>query len=204
MKEKQIESWHDFRTSITDLQCNIEQKYENIEENREKVLADYRQIIDEIDNEMHNYFSPACRPASKCVVERVPQFKELTSPAAYYFPAALDGKTPGTFFANLRNLDDIIKFNMNTLAYHEAVPGHHFQVKLNHLKNTSFSIFFLFKLSVAQSLKHLPVFRRMVPFTAYMEGWALYTEQLAAEKGFHKTWLSYLGYLDAQLMRSCR
>ena len=131
LKEKGIENWQDFRTSITNFEYNIEQKYENIEENRTKILNDYRQIIDDIDNEMDKYFSSACRPASKCVVERVPQFKEATSPMAYYFPAALDGKTPGTFFANLRNIDEVIKFKMRTLAYHEAVPGHHFQVKLN-------------------------------------------------------------------------
>ncbi len=57
---------------------------------------------------------------------------------------------------------------------------------------------------MAQSLKHLPFFRRMIPFTAYMEGWALYTEQLAAEQGYYKSWYSYLGYLDFQLLRSCR
>ena len=131
MKEKQIESWHDFRTSITNLEQNPEQKYENIEENRTKILNDYHQIIENTNNKMDKYFSSACRPATKCVVERVPPFKEATSTAAIYFPAALDGKTPGTFFVNLRNIDEVIKFNMNTLAYHEAVPGHHFQVKLN-------------------------------------------------------------------------
>jgi uncharacterized protein (DUF885 family) len=84
-----------------------------------------------MDNEMEKYFSSACRPATKCVVERVPQFKEATSPAAYYFPAALDGKTPGTFFVNLRNIEEVLKFKMHALAYHEAVPGHHFQVIVN-------------------------------------------------------------------------
>ena len=135
---------------------------------------------------MPKYFSSACRPPGKCAVERIPQFKEATSPAAYYFPPSLDGKSPGTFFANLRDVEEIVKYKMGSLAYHEAVPGHHFQ------------------LSVAQTLKHLPFFRRLIPFTAYMEGWALYTEQLAAEKGFHKSWHSYLGYLDYQLLRSCR
>lgn len=108
-----------------------EQKYENIEESRAKIINDYVQIIDEIDSEMHKYFSSACRPATKCAVERVPKFKEATSPAAYYFPAALDGKTPGTFFANLRDINEVTKFKMRTLAYHEAVPGHHFQVNFN-------------------------------------------------------------------------
>ncbi len=131
LKEKQIETWQDFRTSITNFEHYIEQKYENIEENRMKILNDYRQIIEDMDNEMEKYFSSACRPATKCVVERVPQFKEATSPAAYYFPAALDGKTPGTFFVNLRNIEEVLKFKMHALAYHEAVPGHHFQVIVN-------------------------------------------------------------------------
>ncbi|CAF4527513.1 unnamed protein product [Rotaria sp. Silwood1] len=186
LKEKQIESWHDFRTTITNFEHDIEQKYENAEESRTKILNDYQKMIEDIDNEMDKYFSSACRPATKCVVERIPQFKEATAVAAHYFPAALDGKTPGTFFVNLRDINEVVKFKMNTLAYHEAVPGHHFQR------------------SVAQSLKHLPFFRRIISFTAYVEGWALYTEQLAAEKGFHKSWYSYLGYLDAQLFRSCR
>ncbi|CAF3376662.1 unnamed protein product [Rotaria socialis] len=186
LKEKQIENWHDFRASINKLEHNVDQIYENVEESRGKIIADYSQLIDNIDNEMHRYFSPACQPIAKCTVERVPKFKEATSPGAYYFPASLDGKTPGTFFANLRNIGEVIKFKMATLAYHEAVPGHHFQM------------------SIAQSLKHLPIFRRMIPFTAYLEGWALYTEQLAAEEGFHKSWPSYIGYLDAQLFRSCR
>ncbi|CAF3231937.1 unnamed protein product [Rotaria sp. Silwood2] len=186
LKEKQIESWHDFRTSITNLEYDIEQKYENIEESRTKILNDYCQIIEDIDREMDKYFSSACRPTTKCVVERIPQFKEATAVSAYYSSAAFDGKTPGTFFVNLRNIDEVVKFKMYTLAYHEAVPGHHFQ------------------LNVAQSLKHLPFFRRMIGFTVYNEGWALYAEQLAAEKGFHKSWYSYLGYLDAQLFRACR
>ena len=100
LKEKQIESWYDFRTSVTNFEHDIEQRYENNEESRTKILDDYRQIIEDIDKEMDKYFSSACQPATKCVVERVPQFKEATAPAAYYFPASLDGKTPGTFFAN--------------------------------------------------------------------------------------------------------
>jgi uncharacterized protein (DUF885 family) len=59
-------------------------------------------------------------------------------------------------------------------------------------------------MSVAQSLKHLPFFRRMMPLNAYLEGWALYIEQFAAENGFYPSWFSYLGYLDYQLLRSCR
>jgi len=131
LKEKQIETWQDFRTSITNFEHDIEQTYEDIEENRTKILNDYRQIIEDMDNQMDKYFSSACRPATKCLVERVAQFKEATAPGAYYFPAAFDGKTPGTFFVNLRNIKEVLKFKMHALAYHEAVPGHHFQVICN-------------------------------------------------------------------------
>jgi hypothetical protein len=129
LKEKNVSTWSDFRKSITDFQKDRAQKYDNVEASRETILADYRRIIDDIDGQMDKYFSTACRPATKCVVERVPTFKEATSPMAYYFPPALDGKTPGTFFANLRSIDEIDKFKMYALAYHEAVPGHHFQVE---------------------------------------------------------------------------
>ncbi|CAF5144379.1 unnamed protein product, partial [Rotaria sp. Silwood1] len=73
LKEKKIESWHDFRTTITNFEHDIEQKYENVEESRTKVLNDYQKMIEDIDNEMDKYFSSACRPATKCVVERIPQ-----------------------------------------------------------------------------------------------------------------------------------
>ena len=128
LKEKNIDTWKDFRTSITNFEHQVDQKYENIEESRAKILDDYREIIEEIDNQTEKYFLPSCRPSMKCVVERVPKFKEATAPAAYYFPEALDGKTPGTFFANLRDINEVVKFKMHSLAYHEAVPGHHFQV----------------------------------------------------------------------------
>ena len=75
---------------------------------------------------------------------------------------------------------------MRTLAYHEAIPGHHFQI------------------AIAQELKDLPIFRRMVPFTAYAEGWALYSERVAAEAGFHKDPLTDLGRLQAEMFRAVR
>ncbi len=96
-------------------------------------------------------------------VERIPAFKEDGAPGAYYMPPPLDGSKPGIFYANLRNVRDIPKFGMRTLAYHEAIPGHHLQI------------------AIAQELPGLPIFRRVIPFTAYVEGWALYAERLALE-----------------------
>src|SRR6185295_14030070 len=92
-------------------------------------------------------------PKAKCEVRRVEKFKEETSSGAYYQPGALDGSRPGMFFANLRDMNEVPKWSMPTLAYHEGVPGHHWQ------------------LSTAEELKGLPQFRKVLPFTAYRKNW---------------------------------
>jgi uncharacterized protein (DUF885 family) len=161
-----------------------EQLYPDSDEGREQVLRDYQAIIDEISAGLDPYF--AGKPKAGVVVKRVPAFSEKTAPGAYYHPPSLDGKRPGTFYANLRNLAEIPRFGMRTLAYHEAVPGHHFQI------------------AIAQELEGLPIFRRILPFTVYSEGWALYSERLAWEAGFQKNPLDDLGRLQAEMFRAVR
>jgi uncharacterized protein (DUF885 family) len=161
-----------------------EQLYSDTDEGRAQILKDYQTIIDEISANLGDYFS--VQPKAKVKVVRVPEFSEKTAPGAYYQPPSLDGERPGTFYANLRSVAEIPKFGMRTLAYHEAVPGHHFQI------------------AIAQELKDLPIFRRMLPFTAYAEGWALYTERVAWEAGFQKNSLDNLGRLQAEMFRACR
>jgi uncharacterized protein (DUF885 family) len=158
--------------------------YPDTDEGRERILADYQKIIDEIDAGLDRLFD--VRPKVGVKVERVPEFKQATSPGAYYQPPPFDGSKPGIFFVNLRNVKEIPRFGMRTLAYHEAIPGHHFQI------------------AVAQGLTDLPFFRRIIPFTAYAEGWALYTEQVAAENGFEENPYDRLGYLTGQLFRAVR
>jgi uncharacterized protein (DUF885 family) len=119
-------------------------------------------------------------------VRRVPVFKEETSGGAYYRPPALDGSRPGVFYVNLRSVEELPKFGMRTLVYHETIPGHHFQMAL------------------AQEIDGLPTFRKVYPFTAYAEGWALYAEQLAWEMGFQSDPYSNLGRLQAELFRAVR
>lgn len=160
------------------------QLYPDSDAGRAQILKDYQRIIDEIDAQSSSLFSTP--PKAKVVVERVPAISEKTSAFAYYYPPALDGSKPGVFFVNLRNPEEIAKFGMRTLAYHEAIPGHHLQI------------------ATAQELKGLPIFRRMVPFTAYSEGWALYAEQLAWEQGFQKDPLDNLGRLQAEMFRAVR
>jgi uncharacterized protein (DUF885 family) len=116
----------------------------------------------------------------------MPSFREETAPGAYYMIPSLDGKRPGIFYVNLRDMNEIQKYGMRTLAYHEAIPGHHFQ------------------LAIAQELKGIPTFRKFIPFTAYVEGWALYAEKVAREFGFFDDPYSELGYLEWELFRAVR
>ena len=158
--------------------------YPDNDEGRAQILADYQAIIDDIDANMDAFF--ARKPKAQVAVERVPEFKQETAPGAYYNPPPFDGSKPGTFFANLRSVEEIPKFGMRTLAYHEAIPGHHYQIARAH------------------ELEGLPFFRRVIPFTAYAEGWALYAEQVAAEQGFMDDPYDRLGFLTAQLFRANR
>lgn len=161
-----------------------DQMYANSDEGRAQILQDYQKIIDQIDAGLKPMFN--IRPSSNVVVRRVPEFAEKTAPGAYYEFPALDGSRPGTFYANLRKPEDIPKFSMRTLAYHEAIPGHHFQVALQ------------------MQMQDLPLFRRFSMFTAYAEGWALYAERLAWEAGFQSQPLDNLGRLQAEMFRAVR
>jgi uncharacterized protein (DUF885 family) len=161
-----------------------DQLYPDTDAGRAQILKDYQIIIDEIDKGMPQAFD--LRPKASVKVERIPEFKEKTSPGAYYEPAAFDGSRPGVFFANLRDVNETKRFGMRTLAYHEAVPGHHFQI------------------AIQQSNQGVPTFRKLVPFTAYAEGWALYSERLAWELGYQDKPLDNLGRLQAEMFRAVR
>lgn len=159
--------------------------FPNTDEGRLAALTEYGRLLAEVDAALGAFFS--VRPKAKLKVERVPEFREKTSAGAYYMPGDLSGSRPGVFYANLRDMSEIHQFGMKTLAYHEGIPGHHFQ------------------LSIAQELKGMPIFRRLVPFTAYAEGWALYSEKLAREIGMYKDDpYGELGYLDSELFRAVR
>jgi uncharacterized protein (DUF885 family) len=158
--------------------------YPDTDAGRAQVLADYQAILDDATPRLPALFGRL--PKAPVRVERVPVFKEKGAPGAYYMPPPLDGSKPGIFYANLRSIREIPKFGMRTLAYHEAIPGHHLQI------------------AIAQELPGLPIFRRVVPFTAYVEGWALYAERLALEQGFHPTPYDRIGALVAEVFRAAR
>lgn len=158
--------------------------YPKTEEGRAQCLADFQTIIDEITTGSAKAFSSM--PKTRVEVRRVPEFKEKTSPQAYYDPPALDGSRPGVFWVNLRDVTELKKFSMRTLAYHEAVPGHHLQI------------------AIALELKDVSTVQRVLPFTAYQEGWALYAERLAKELGFENDPFDDLGRLRDEQFRAVR
>ncbi|MCA8830385.1 DUF885 domain-containing protein [Hymenobacter pini] len=158
--------------------------YPDTDSGRSQILTDYRRILSEVDKGLSGAFR--IRPKAALEVRRVPEFKQKTSPGAYYEAAALDGSRPGVFYANLYDVKATPRFGMHTLAYHEGIPGHHFQI------------------GIAQELTGLPTFRTVVPFVAYGEGWALYAERLAWELGFEKDPYDNLGRLRAELFRAVR
>ena len=158
--------------------------YEDSDEGRQQILDDYQAILDELDAGLDTAFN--LRPEAGMEVERVPEFREETAPGAYYQPPSLDRTRPGRFFANLYDIKATPKYGMRTLAVHEGIPGHHFQI------------------AIAQELEGMPLLRRFGLFTAYVEGWALYAERVAWEQGLMPTNADNVGRLTAELFRAVR
>ena len=160
-------------------------QFSNDDKGRTDALAEYMHLINDAIERCRLIFATV--PKAKVEVQRVPVFKEATAPGAYYNGASMDGTRPGVFYANLRDMTEIPKWSMPTLAYHEGVPGHHWQI------------------ATAQELKGVPQFRKLIPFTAYQEGWALYAEWLAKEAGWYEgNPFGDLGRLQAELFRGVR
>ena len=160
-------------------------QFSNDDQGRKEAIAEYTRLITQAMERCKQMF--VTLPKAPIEVRRVPEFKQATSSGAYYQGASMDGTRPGVFYANLREMSEVSKWSMPTLAYHEGVPGHHFQI------------------SIAQELTGLPQFRKLIPFTAYQEGWALYTEWLAKEAGWYEgDPFGDLGRLQAELFRAVR
>ncbi|MFL6121196.1 DUF885 domain-containing protein [Actinophytocola sp.] len=124
--------------------------------------------------------------SQQCKIEPVPANDAPGSPAAFYMGPSMDGSRPGIYFANTHQVEERDKFASEVTAFHEAVPGHHFQI------------------TIAQELTHLPMLRRVVNPTAYAEGWGLYTERLADEMGLYTSDVQRLGMLATDSMRAGR
>lgn len=125
-------------------------------------------------------------PVAVCALEQVPELEAEGSAPAYYMPPALDGSRPGTYFTNVNRPDERTSFDLESVAFHEAVPGHHLQI------------------SLALETDDLPMIRRLTLFTAYAEGWGLYSERLADEMGLYSSDLQRMGMLSADAWRAAR
>lgn len=160
-------------------------RYPDTDEGRAELMADVERRIARVMERAPQWFGRL--PQAPLEVRRVPAFAEAGAPGAYYSPPSLEGQTPGIYYVNLRNLAEMTRIDLPTQDFHEAAPGHHFQIAL------------------AQELTDAPLLTRLISFNAYSEGWGLYAEELADEVGFHEgDPVGRIGYLRWQLWRAAR
>ena len=170
---------------MNDLNENPDFLYADTPDRKEIVIADYNQMVKEAEEDVRPYFERF--PISPVEVRAVPEYSEKTAAGGYYQSPSLDGSRPGVFYANLYDIKQTPTFGMRTLTFHEAVPGHHFQIALN------------------QENDNLTLYRKMGYRTsAFTEGWALYSEQLAVEVGMTKNLYDELGVLQSEMFRANR
>lgn len=151
---------------------------------REAYLADVAAKVKAMEARLPAFFNTL--PKAPLQVKAVEAFREKSAGKAFYSSPSPDGSRPGTYYVNLYDLRDMSKTELEALAYHEGVPGHHLQR------------------AVQTELTGLPPFRRFGGFTAYTEGWGLYSEELAKDMGFYTDPYSDFGRLGMELWRACR
>ena len=160
-------------------------KYGNDDKGRQKLIAQSNSYLDTIKIK---YLSKlfAHIPKAPLIVKQVEKFREKSGAGAFYEDPSEDGSRPGRFYVNLYNMDDEPMYQMEALCYHEGIPGHHMQIAL------------------AQELKSVPKFRRHGGNTAYVEGWALYSEKIPKEVGLYQDPYSDFGRLSMEVFRAAR
>ncbi|GAB5348691.1 DUF885 domain-containing protein [Alteriqipengyuania sp. 357] len=151
---------------------------------REAYLGDAQDKLDAMEARLPEFF--ATLPKAALTVKPVEAFREQSAGKAFYQSPAPDGSRPGTYYVNLYNLKDMSKNELEALAYHEGLPGHHLQR------------------SIQTELGDVPPFRRFGGVTAYTEGWGLYSEELGKDMGFYTDPYSDFGRLQMELWRACR
>jgi uncharacterized protein (DUF885 family) len=160
-------------------------KYPNTDEGRQAYIDDATAAINRIKQELPNWFG--LLPKADLVVKRVEAFREQAGAAQHYYPSTPDGSRPGVYYAHLSDMDAMPKPELEVIAYHEGLPGHHMQI------------------AIAQELQGVPEFRKQARFTVYSEGWALYSEWLAREMpGTYADPYSEYGRLTSEMWRAIR
>jgi uncharacterized protein (DUF885 family) len=151
---------------------------------REEMLAHARRVVAAAEEEAPNWFATV--PDQRCTVEPVPEAEEAGMAAAYYMPGAIDGSRQGTYYLNTSRPQERHRYTAEDIAFHEAVPGHHFQ------------------LTIAMETTELPLARRVLHDTACAEGWGLYSERLADEMGLYSDDVARMGLYAADSWRASR
>ena len=159
--------------------------YDDTPDRKQIAIKDYSEMVDEAYVVLEKYFHTM--PKSKVIVKAVPEYSEKTAAGGYYRSPAFDGSRPRVFYANLYDIKQTPKYGMKTLAYHEAIPGHHHQIA-HSLENEDLTYYRKFGYRTS----------------AFSEGWALYAEQLALEAGLADNPLDELGILQSELFRAVR
>ncbi len=175
------EMMNDYRQMVNSPENKDKFTYSVTPNGKRQVIDDYQAIIDKTWERLPAVFSLI--PKTKVSAQPVPQYKEASG-STYYEPGSLDGRRQGTFYVNQGWLP--LKPNMATLTYHEAIPGHHFQIALQ------------------QEMPDNRIFKALFFIPGFGEGWALYSERLAKEQGWLPDIYSRLGYLNSELFRAVR
>ncbi|MBW0278105.1 DUF885 domain-containing protein [Shewanella xiamenensis] len=158
--------------------------YPNTAEGKAAYLADATKLIDNMRSRLDEVFK--VKPKAAMIVKQVEAFREKSAGKAFYEQPAPDGSRPGSYYANLYDMKAMPKYQMEALAYHEGIPGHHMQI------------------AISQELKDIPKFRKFGGYTAYIEGWGLYSESFPKEMGLYADPYSDFGRLAMELWRACR
>lgn len=158
--------------------------YPNTEEGRQRYLDESTEMIAQVMTVAPQYFNAL--PEAGLEVRAVEPFREATATGAFYNTPALDGSRPGYYYVNLANMQDNPTYLMESLAYHEGAPGHHFQ------------------LALVQEMEEMPMLQRLNFNSAYVEGWALYAERLGKDMGFFTDPYMDFGRLSYEIFRAVR
>lgn len=158
--------------------------YPDSEDGKQEMIIGYQAIVDSMEAHLDEVFYT--KPKARMEVKAVEEWREQSAGKAFYQRGTPDGSRKGTFYANLFKMADMPKYEMEALAYHEGIPGHHMQG------------------SISQELTDLPEFRKFSGYTSYSEGWGLYCELLPKEMGFYIDPYSDFGRLAMELWRACR
>jgi len=158
--------------------------FPNTAEGKQAYLDQSKAYIDSIYADVGKYFNVL--PKAPLEVRRVEDWRQDTAPIAFYNQPAPDGSRPGIYYVNLKDMSTAQKHEMETVAYHEGAPGHHFQI------------------AIQQELEGVPTFQKFAFFGAYIEGWGLYAERLAKEQGRFTDPMQDFGRLQNEMLRACR